>query len=377
MKRFVSGCLLALTGALVAGCHGGEAKEQNLVETVNAQVVQSREQQIPATLRFSGTLHAKESSVISSQVMGRVENVLVREGDVVRAGQTLIVLDDAAMRSSLAQAQAAVIAAQNQEAATQSNASLAASTLARYKQLETEKSVSPQEIDEVTRRAEAAQAQFLAARAQTEEAHAQTSGAQTMLGYTRLTAPFAGVVTARAADPGTMAAPGIPLLQVDRAGALQLQVSVDESSIALVHTGSKMQAAIDGIAQPVTGTITDIVPAADPASRSFLVKIDLPQSSRLRTGMYGSAEIANGTRAAILVPRSAVVRRGSLDCAYVLDAQGIAQLRYLTVGAAYGDLIEVLSGVGANEKLVNEPQERDFAGKRIAAPKEARNEARQ
>ena len=85
-------------------------------------------------------------------------------------------------------------------------------------------------------------------RAQTEAARAQVSGARTMLGYTRLPAPFSGIVTARMADPGTMAAPGVPLLQVDQAGALQLDATVDESAIGAVHKGMKVQVAIDGAA---------------------------------------------------------------------------------------------------------------------------------
>jgi hypothetical protein len=83
--------------------------------------------------------------------------------------------------------------------------------------------------------------------------------------------------------------------------------------------------------------------------------------------MYGTVAFANGLRQAILIPRSAVVMRGSLACAYVLDGQQIAQLRYLTLGAAHGDFVEVLSGISAGEKLVDEPSDRDLAGKRIAA----------
>ena len=187
-----------------------------------------------------------------------------------------------------------------------------------------------------------------------------------MLGYTRLTAPFNGIVTARMADPGTMAAPGIPLMQVDRTGTLELQVAVDESSIASVHTGMMIQTAIDGLTQPLQATVAEIVPAADPSSHSFLVKIDLPSMSQVRAGMYGTAQFSSGTRAAILVPRSAVVARGSLECAYVLDGREIAQLRYLTLGGTYGDLVEVLSGIAPGEQLVDAPADRDFAGKRIA-----------
>jgi RND family efflux transporter MFP subunit len=187
-----------------------------------------------------------------------------------------------------------------------------------------------------------------------------------MLGYSRLLAPFSGVVTARMADPGTLASPGVPLLQVDQAGALQLQATVDESAIGAIHKGMKAQVAIDGgNSTSLTGTVAEIDPAADPASHSFLVKIDLPLSNQLRAGMYGTAEFANGVRQAIVIPRSTVVMRGSLACAYVIDDQGIAQLRSLTLGATQGDFVEVLSGISPGEKLVDAPSDRDLAGKRI------------
>jgi RND family efflux transporter MFP subunit len=362
--------LLVSLGA-IAGCHGNEAAKPAAVETVSAPVVQSRQQQVDATVRATGTVHARESAVISAQVVGRIQQVLVHEGDTVRAGQTLAVLDDAALRTQVAQAKAGVVAAENQQAAAESSAKLAASTLARYKQLQTQKSVSPQEMDEVSHRAEAAQAQVDAVRAQAEAAKAQESGASTMLGYTRLVAPYSGVVTARMADPGTLASPGVPLLQVDQAGVLQLEATVDQSIIAIVHKGMKVPVSIDG-SNVTAGTVHEIVPAADPGSHSFTVKIDLPSSSQLRAGMYGSADFSNGTREAIVVPSSAIVQRGSLMCAYVLDNDGIAQLRYVTLGNTHGDLVEILSGISAGEKLVDSPADRDFAGKRIEASSGAR-----
>jgi multidrug efflux pump subunit AcrA (membrane-fusion protein) len=83
--------------------------------------------------------------------------------------------------------------------------------------------------------------------------------------------------------------------------------------------------------------------------------------------MYGTAGFATGTRRSILIPRSAVVMRGSLACAYVLDNNGIAQLRYVTLGEAQDNHVEVLSGISAGEKLVDDPADRDLAGKRIEA----------
>jgi RND family efflux transporter MFP subunit len=366
MKIFRWTLSLAVASAALAGCNSTEPPRSTAVETVQARTVESRQQQVTATLRATGTLHARQSSTLSAQVMGRVQNVLVREGDSVRAGQTLVTLDDATLKASAEQAGAAVQAAASQQIAAQKNADLAASTLARYQQLQAQKSVSPQEMDEVSRRAEAATAQVDALRAQANAMRAQQSGARAMLGYTRIVAPFAGMVTSRMIDPGAMAAPGVPLLQIDSAGPLQLQTTVPESAIASVHQGMKIGIALEStLDEDPVGTVSQILPAADPSSHSFLIKIDVRSSKALRAGMYATADVPTGTRQAIVAPRSAIVQRGSLPCAYVLDAKGIAQLRYVTLGNNRGDTVEILSGIAASEKLVDQPADRDLAGKRI------------
>ena len=364
MKRYLSGLIL-LSTALATGCHSNEAATPTVLETAKARVVVSAQEQVPALLHATGTVHARQSATISAQVMGRIQQVFVREGDQVHAGQTLVILDGAALDAQAAGAKAAQAAAESAESAARSNASLAASTLTRFRQLEVEKSVSPQEMDEVARRAEGANAQLEAARSQAEAARQQAAAARTMQSYTRLAAPFAGVVTARMVDPGAMAAPGVPLVQIDQAGPLELQATIDESAIASVRVGMKAPVTIDGVAQPLAGIVAQILPAADAASHSFAVKIGLPPSSQVRAGMYGSVDIARGSTNAILAARSAIVIRGSLECAYVLDAQGIAQLRYITLGAAHGDRVEVLSGLAAGERLVDAPGDREIVGKRI------------
>ncbi|HUX43514.1 MAG TPA: efflux RND transporter periplasmic adaptor subunit [Terracidiphilus sp.] len=370
MRKIRLGIVLSAALALTwtAGCHSAEKQKTGPVETVDARLVQSVAQQAPTEIRATGTLHARQSAMLSAQVVGRVLQVLVREGDAVRAGQTLAVLDDATERAGMDQASAAAKAAESQQAAAQADATLAASTLARYKQLQAEKSVSPQEMDEMSQRATSATQRLQALREQVKAARAQEASAQAMLGYTHLRAPFAGVITARLADPGALASPGVPLLQIDQAGPLQLEVTVDESAIGLVHRGMKVPVTLDGAgAANLTGVVAEILPAADPTSHTFLVKIDLGSSSTLRAGMYGSAAIAAGAHSAILVPRSAVVQRGSLSCAYVRNTNGIADLRYVTLGSVHGAQVEVLSGIAAGETLVDEPGDRDLAGKRIAS----------
>ena len=143
MKLVLSGTILIGGSALLAGCHSDAPVRSAEVENVQARVVESRQQDAPQAVRVTGTLHSRETAVLSAQVVGRVQQVLAHEGDNVAAGQALLVLDDSTMRASADQAEAAVKAAASQQSAAQTNADLAASTLARYKQLQAQKSVSP------------------------------------------------------------------------------------------------------------------------------------------------------------------------------------------------------------------------------------------
>ncbi len=115
MKIVLRASLLAVSAAMMAGCHGGDSASTATTQTMQARVVESRQQQVPVNVHSTGTVHARETAVVSAQVMGRIQQVLVREGDSVRAGQTLVVLDDAALRASVEQAQAGVRAAQQRK----------------------------------------------------------------------------------------------------------------------------------------------------------------------------------------------------------------------------------------------------------------------
>jgi RND family efflux transporter MFP subunit len=361
---------LLIAPLLLAGCSRSAPAPQP-PPTVQAQLTRSIAAPTPQSIPATGTLHAKETAAISAQVPATIRRVLVQPGDRVRAGQLLIALDAAAQDAALSQLTQAAAAAHLQQLAAQSDASLAAGTLARYRILQQQKSVSPQEFDEVEMRSQAAQLRLESYAAQSREAQAAVSGARAQLGYTALRAPFSGVITARLADPGTLAAPGIPLLQIDRDGPLQVVTTVDESLIASIQLGIEIPVTVDG-ASALTGTVAQIVPAADPASRSFLVKLDLPPQKTLRAGMFATVQFPGPSRSMILVPQSAVMQRGSLDCVYALDSHGIAQLRYVTLGNRHGDRVEILSGIAAGETLVDNPGDLDLAGKRIEPASEVR-----
>lgn len=371
MNRFLISCSLAVP-FLLLGCSHSGAPVAAAPAAVSAQVVRSVSAEEPDSIAAAGTLRPRETATISAQVPGQIRRVLVQAGDRVRAGQLLATLEDAALRSSLNQANSAAEAARRQQMAAQADASLAAETLARYQTLQQENSVSPQEFDEVQKRSQAAQLRLESYEAQTQQARAAVAGAQTQLAYTTLRAPFAGVITARLADPGTLAAPGLPLLQIDRDGPLQVITTVDESRMASVHLGMAVPVTLDGVPGAVASSVAQIVPAADPASHSFLVKLDLPARNNLRAGTYATAEFPGATRQVILAPRSAIAVRGSLACVYAMGAGSVAQLRYVTLGATHGEAVEILSGLAAGETLVNSPGDRDLAGKRIVPASEAR-----
>ena len=360
LALFVSAFLIAPTGCSKPDVHLTEPP------TVSGlAVAQVQEQQVPKTLDAAGTVHARESAALSAQMMGRVTSVLVREGDQVQDGQLLVVLDGAQALSDLERTHASVASSEAEIRGAETESALAKSTLARYEVLRDKKSVSPQEFDEVQRRSQSAAARVESAHSMMLAAKASEDSARAVTGYARLHAPFSGYVTARHADPGSMATPGMPLLEVDKSGPLQLQVTIDESLLSLIHRGMAVPVTIPAAPQPVSGRISEIVPAADPTSHSFLVKIDLPGTAGLHPGMFGTAGIVTGNHAALLVPQSAVVSHGSLNSLWIVDGNHIASLRYITIGTKHDASFEVLSGLNAGETVVLSPGDRELGGKKI------------
>ncbi|HMK20967.1 MAG TPA: efflux RND transporter periplasmic adaptor subunit [Terriglobales bacterium] len=336
-------------------------------ETVrHIPVLAIQQADVPDLLEATGTVRAVETSNLASQVMGNIVEIWAHEGDRVRRGQVLAVIDDLQPRAAVDRASAAGVAAQQQLVAANSDLVLAESTLKRYQSLYDRKSLSPQEFDEVKARQQATLARRDIAQAGQAQAQAALNQAMTSLNYTRIRAPFDGVVTEKKADSGTLASPGMPIFTVEDVRRYRLEVAVNESDLRHVRTGGQISVVIEALDNAeLKGKITQIVPAADPASRTFLVKIELPTDTHLRSGLFGRAQFSRGERQALLIPRSAVVERGQLQGVFVLDQNKIASLRYVTLGKGSGSEIEVLTGLQVGEWLVARPGELDLSSKRI------------
>ena len=351
----------------LSSCSTEQQSKGSSTETVRGvSVLAVKQASIPNVLEAVGTVRAEQTSDLASQIMGNIVEIRVHEGDRVHRGQVLAVIDDSQPRAAVDRATAADLAAQQQLVAANSDLVLAESTLKRNQYLYEQKIVSQQEFDEVKARQEANLARRDIANAGQAQARAALHEAMTLLDYTRIRAPFNGIVTHKQADSGTLASPGMPIFTVEDTSRYRLEVAVNESDVRYAGVGGQAPIAIEALGNvALRGKVVQIVPTADPASRAFLVKIELPADTRLRSGLFGRAQFSRGKQQALLIPRSAVIERGQLQGIFVLDQNRVASLRYITLGKFSGSEIEVLSGLQGGEWFVANPGERDLNSKHI------------
>ena len=369
MKRKHTIIPILLSTLLLGACSDQASKTDLAPETVrNVSLIEVKQKSMPDVLEAVGTTRAAQTSTLASQMMGTLVEVRVHEGDRVQRGQVLAVIDDSQPRAALDRARAADTAARQQMAAAESELALAESTLKRYQILYDRKSVSPQEFDEIKTRQQAALARRDMARADQEQARAAIAQATTALEYTRIRAPFDGVVTEKKADTGTLAAPGTPIFTVEDVRRYRLEASLNESDLASVRLGQSAPVLVDALGTELLASkVVQIVPAADPNSRSFVIKVELPADSRLRSGLFGRVQFSRGERQALLVPQSSVVERGQMQGVFLLDQNKVATLHYVTLGKPAQGQIEVLAGLQAGDWLVARPGTLELDGKRIEA----------
>ncbi len=300
----------------------------------------------------SGTVKAGISSIIASRIMGAVTTIYIRAGEPVRAGQLLAIIDnrDAVQR---------VRAAEQSLKAAEQGRVMADLTYRRYKRLHDEKALSRQEIDQIETSKRVADAGYEQARAGLEEARVQ-------LGFSRIVAPAAGIVTDKRIDPGSMALPGMHLFTVESQGNFLLEAAVDESLSGKLSVGMPAGISIDAIGLTTNGKISEVVPTVDPATRTFLVKISLSPGRGLRSGLFARVRLPLGRREALLIPKGALVEKGQLTGVYAVDAKGVVTYRLVRTGKPYEGGIEILSGLNAGERIISAGLEKAVDGGQIS-----------
>jgi RND family efflux transporter MFP subunit len=276
----------------------------------------------------------------------------------------------------VAEAEAAREESERAVAQAEAGRSLAEKTHERYRKLLAEKVVTQQEFDEVeARRTVAVQEheRALRKRAQVEgkiaQARGQAEAARAALSWTRVTAPFSGVILEKRADAGSMAVPGVPLFVLEDPGRHRVEVAVSEAYLPLLKVGSPVRVVLDVAPErEIPASVTEVVPSVDPATRTFLVKADLPPGIA-RTGQSGRVRFAAGAGTALAVPKRAILRSGGSDWVFVLSEDNVAHISPITLGAPFGDRVEVLSGLPAGARIAASPVDRLADGVRVEARK--------
>ena len=243
-----------------------------------------------------GTLKAASRTEIAARVLAPINRIAVRAGQSVLAGDELIVLDRRALETQRSQTEASLVATQAAVRQTENDYKRAILLLQK-------KTISREQFDETTAAVEVARAKLNHARQAVAEA-------DVMLSYTTIQAPKAGVIVDRLAEQGDMAQPGVPLLVLYDPTSLRLEVPVMENLAVGLRVGDKLSVRIDALDRNVTAVIDEIVPQAEAASRSFLVKVALPKSEGLFEGMFGRLLIPAGQRRHLCLATAAIQRVG-------------------------------------------------------------------
>jgi RND family efflux transporter MFP subunit len=289
---------------------------------VTVQTAVVRSQPVPDLYEVIGTVRPKVGATISAKVMATILQIPVKPGEAIKAGEVLAQLDDREMRAAFERARA---------------------DYERYQKL-LEHGAAPL-------------ADF-----QTVEEHYRL--AQTALSYATITAPFDGIVTEKLCEVGDLAAPAKALFNIEQPANYRLEAYVPDRFGSAVAVGTPVHVIVDAVGGEYDAVVGEVIPVGDPASRSFLIKADLPRCKPLKSGLFGRAQIVVGTRNGLLAPKTAVHERGQLVFVFVVQ-DGHARMRLVKSGKTVGDQVDLLAGVEAGDRLVSSAEGELTDGRRV------------
>jgi RND family efflux transporter MFP subunit len=346
MKRYIHATALFITsGIVLSACSHEERKGDEKKDSPVTVTLSTPSRQSTPAIESSGQIVAGETALISTRMMGFITAINVKPGDKVQKGQLLVTISNGDIQAKRAQARAMVSEA---EAALKD----AQKDYERYTELFKQQSASQKELENIT-------LNYNALKAKTEAARQMQNEAEAMLAYTNLTAPFAGVVTQKHSDAGSMASPGMPILVIEQSGAFQVNTAVTEVDIDRIKTGADAQVVIESIGKIFTAKVSEVSPSSQMSGGQYLVKLRIPDAEKngLHAGMYVKVSIeapATSTHAiqAVMVPVSAIINRDQLNGLYTISNSQTALLHWVKLGKTQGDHVEVLSGLAGDESFI-------------------------
>lgn len=315
-------------------------------------------------LNVSGQVEAVESASISTRVMGYITRINVKVGDKVRKGQLLVTISNEDILAKRAQADAMIAEAD----AAYKNAQ---KDYERFTNLYKQQSASAKELDNVS-------LQYASAKSRLESARQMRNEITATLNYTNLTAPFAGVITQKLADAGSMANPGMPILTLEQSGSYQVSAAVPENAISQIRKGSAAIISINAANKTIKGTISQISQSSQFSGGQYIIKVQIPDQDKqdLFSGMYANVSIlvqsspGNAVKNdQVLVPLSSIEHKDGLTGLYTVGNNNTALLRWVRLGKTEGNMVEVLSGLASNEQFIVQAEGRLFNGAAVRIKK--------
>ncbi len=358
MKRIIIPVSFVISSLLIS-C-GSEPKEAaSTSPAISVKLGGNTTENTSAFVSASGKIEAENSANLSTRMMGYVTRVNVKVGQRVSQGQLLLTLNSSDLLAKKAQVDAGIL----QATAGYNNAK---KDYDRFVNLFKQESASQKELDDMTARYEMAKAGLEGAKQMRNEVLAQFA-------YANITAPFSGVVTNTFVKEGDMANPGMPLLSVEGASRLQVTAMVSESDIAAIKKGMSVQVLVKSLDKQLKGKVSEISFSAKNTGGQYLIKIDLDKTDAgVLSGMFVNVQFpvehtaqASVQSDKILVPATALVKQGQLTGIYTIGAQNVAILRWLRMGKSFGQQVEVLSGLSANEQYIVSAEGKLFNGAKV------------
>ncbi len=334
--------LAAVALAMLAAC-GAETPQPKAppAPQLASAPVESREVDLAYTAE--AVLEAVRQSTVAAQIAGRIVDIRFDVGDRVSKGDVIVRIDERAA----SQAQAASEAQVREAQAALGNAR---AQFERSRQLLVQKFISQAALDQ-------AEATYKAAQARVTALLAGAGAAATERSFATIVAPYSGVVSARHAELGEMAAPGKPLMTGFDPATLRAVANVPQAQVAAIQASGRARIELPALGLWVDAKSLTIVPAADPRTHTTRVRIELPEDVKgVYPGVFARAHFVTGRSARLLVARSAVLRRSEVTAVYVLDEAGWPHLRQVRLGTA-GDerALEVLAGLKPGERVALDP----------------------
>ena len=330
---------------ILASCDSKKKEEIVKEPAIAVKVSGITENNSSPFVTASGKIEAENSANLSTRMMGYVAKVHVQVGQKVGAGQLLVSINNTDLQAKKAQVDASIL----QATAGFNNAK---KDYDRFVNLFKQQSASQKELDDMTARYEMAKAGLEGARQMRNEVVAQFS-------YSNIKAPFSGVVTNTFVKEGDMANPGMPLVSVEGASKLQVMAMVSENDIVSIKKGMPVSVLVKSSNEKVSGKVSEVSISATNTGGQYLVKIDLGKTDNtVLSGMFVNVQFPVANKATtskselLLVPESALVKQGQLTGIYTIGTGNVAILRWLRTGKNYGDQVEVLSGLSANEQYI-------------------------